>query len=196
VTLVNRITEKARAWLPLLPLLLLLLATYWLNQQVQPLPQNQSQQRHDVDFYVDNFSAVTLNAQGRPRFSLVAEKLWHYPDDDTTHLQMPKLSSMYADRPPTLTSAQTGMISSKGDDVYLYDEVRIIRPASEGISEQHFATDYLHVVPDRDWAETNQSVVMTNQYNTLRAVGMELDNQTRTVKLLSRVRATHEPIRQ
>ncbi len=191
----TRFFEKARAWLPLLPLLLLLMATYWLNQQVQPLAQTQSQQRHDVDYVVDNLSATTLNLQGQPRFTLTAQKLWHYPDDDSSHLQMPFITSLYADRPPTLTSAQTGMLSSKGDDVFLYDEVRVLRPASAGLAEQHFATDYLHVVPDRDWAESDQSVVMTNQYNVIRAVGMELDNKARTVKLLSRVRATHEPIR-
>ena len=190
----RRAVDTVRAWLPLLPLLLLLAATWWLNQQVQPLPQTESQQRHDVDYVVDNLSAVTLNMQGQPRFTLVAEKLWHYPDDDTTHLQMPILTSLYADRPPTLTTAQTGMLSSKGDDVFLYDEVRVFRPASDGIGEQRFATDYLHVVPDRDWAETNQSVVMTNQYNIIRAVGMELDNKARTARLLSRVRATHEPV--
>ncbi len=189
------LVEKARAWLPLLPLLLLLTATYWLNLQVQPLPTTASQLRHDVDYSVDNFSAVTLNAEGQPRFTLAAEKLWHYPDDDSTHLQMPQITSLYADRPPTLTTAQTGMISSKGDDVFLYDEVRVVRPASGDTGEQRFATDYLHVVPDRDWAETDQSVVVTSQYNILRAVGMELDNKARTVKLLSRVRATHEPIR-
>ncbi len=191
----SRLSEKARAWLPLLPLLLLLAATYWLNQQVLPLPQAQGQQRHDVDYVVNDFSAVTLNAEGRPRFTLAAEKLWHYPDDDSTHLQMPQITSLYADRPPTLTTAQTGMLSSKGEEVFLYDEVRVVRPASGDIGEQRFATDYLHVVPDRDWAETDQSVVVTNQYNILRAVGMELDNKARTVKLLSRVRATHEPIR-
>lgn len=192
----TRFIETVRAWLPLLPLLLLLLATYWLNQQVQPLPQIQSQQRHDVDYVADNFSAVTLNVKGQPRFTLTAQKLWHYPDDDTTHLQMPYLTSLYEARPPTITSALTGKLSSKGDDVFLYDEVRIVRPASAGISEQRFATDYLHVVPDRDWAETDQSVVMTNQYNVIRAIGMELDNKARTVKLLSRVRATHEPVPQ
>ena len=191
----TRFIEKARSWLPLLPLLLLLAATYWLNQQVQPLAQTQSQLRHDVDYVVDNFSAVTLNVQGQPRLMLTAQKLWHYPDDDTTHLQKPNLTSLYADRPPTVTSAQTGMLSSKGDDVFLYDEVRVLRPASPGLVEQHFATDYLHVIPDRDWAESDQAVVMTNQYNVIRAVGMELDNKTRTVKLLSNVRATHEPIR-
>ncbi len=191
-----RFAERVRAWLPLLPLLLLLAATYWLNLQVQPLPQIQSQQRHDVDYVVDNLSAMTLNAQGQTRFILNAERLWHYPDDDTTHLQMPQLTSLYANRPPTVTTAQTGMIASKGDDVFLYDEVRVIRPASEGAGEARFATDYLHVVPDRDWAETNQSVVMTDQNDVIRAVGMELDNKARTAKLLSRVRATHEPISQ
>ena len=100
----TRFIEKARSWLPLLPLLLLLAATYWLNQQVQPLAQTQSQLRHDVDYVVDNFSAVTLNVQGQPRFMLTAQKLWHYPDDDTTHLQKPNLTSLYADRPPTVTS--------------------------------------------------------------------------------------------
>ncbi len=194
MTSATHLVEKARAWLPLLPLLLLLAATYWLNQQVQPLSQVQSQQRHDIDYVINNFSATTLNLQGQPRFTLVAERLWHYPDDDTTHLQMPQLTSLYPDRPSTHTTAQTGKISSKGDDVFLYDEVRMVRPASDGISEQRFATDYLHVVPDRDWAETDQSVVMTDPHNTLRAVGMELDNKARIVKMLSRVRATHEPI--
>lgn len=191
----SRFIEKARAWIPLLPLLLLLLATYWLSQQVQPLPQTESQLRHDVDFVIDNISAISLNEQGQQRFTLAAEKMWHYPDDDTTHLQMPRLASLYADRPPVLTSAQTGMISSKGDEVFLYDEVRVVRPASGDIGEQRFDTSYLHVIPDRDWAESDQSVVMTSQYSTIRAVGMELDNQTRTARLLSRVRAHHEPVR-
>jgi len=190
----TRFAERARAWLPLLPLLLLLAATYWLNLQVQPLPQLQGQQRHDVDYVVEILSAITLNAQGQPRFTLGAERLWHYPDDDTTHLQMPRLTSLYPDRLPTITTSQTGMISSKGDDVFLYDEVRIVRPAGEGTGEVRFATDYLHAVPDRDWAETNQSVVMTSQNDVIRAVGMELDNKARTVRLLSRVRATHEPV--
>jgi lipopolysaccharide export system protein LptC len=190
----TRFIDRVRSWLPLLPLLLLLAATYWLNQQVQPLPQVQSQQRHDVDYVVDNFNAVTLNVQGQQKYTLAAEQLWHYPDDDTTHLQMPKITSLYADRPPTFTSSLTGKISSKGEDVYLYNEVRVTRPAIGNFSEQRFATDYLHVIPDRDWAETDQPVVMTNKFNTLRAVGMELDNKARTVKLLSKVRAIHEPV--
>ena len=192
--LATHIFERARSWLPLLPLLLMLAATYWLNLQVQPLPQAESQKRHDVDYYLDNFTATTLNLEGQPRFVLTAERLWHYPDDDTTHLQMPHLTSLYPDRPPINTTALTGMLSSKGEDVYLYDEVRVVRPATGELLEQDFATDYLHVIPDRDWAETDQAVVMSNKFNVIHAVGMQLDNKAGTARLLSRVRATHEPI--
>jgi lipopolysaccharide export system protein LptC len=191
----SRFIEKIRPWLPLMPLLLLVAATYWLNLQVQPLPQNPSQQRHDIDFEVDNFSALTLSAQGLPRFTLSADKLWHYPDDDSTHLQMPIVTSLYPDRPPTITSAQTGMVSSKGNDVYLYNDVNVLRPASGDVGEARFTTSYLHVIPDRDWAETDQPVVAFSQHDIIHAVGMELDNQTRTARLLSHVKATHEPIR-
>jgi lipopolysaccharide export system protein LptC len=190
----SRVFEKARSWLPLLPLLLMLAATYWLNLQVQPLPQAESQQRHDVDYYVDNFTATSLNILGQPRFILKAEKLWHYPDDDTTHLQMPHLTSLSPGRPPTLTTSLTGMLTSKGDDVYLYDEVHIVRPATADSLEQDFTTDYLHAIPDRDFAETDRAVVMSDKYNVIHAVGMQLDNKAGTVKLLSHVRATHEPI--
>ena len=189
-----RLAEKARAWMPLLPLLLLLLGTYWLSQQVQPLPQTESLLRHDVDYVIDKFSAVTLDLQGQPRHTLSAEKLWHFPDDDSIHLQMPQLSSQHPKHPPSVTSARTGMLSSKGDEVFLFDEVRVQRFSASG-SEQLFSTGYLHVVPDLDWAETDQAVVMTDAHNSIRAIGMEIDSKTHKVALLSHVRAIHDPLK-
>ncbi len=190
-----RIGTKLRAWAPLLPLLLLLLASYWLSLQVQPLVSTAGEQRHDVDFVIDKLTATTLNEQGQPRLILSADKMWHYPDDDTTHLQMPHLTSFFADRPPSRISAQSGTIGSKSEDLYLYDEVQVVRPAGLHTPEQRFQTDYLHVAPDRGWADTDHPVLLLSGKSTISAVGMELDNQARSVKLLSRVRATHEPAR-
>lgn len=187
--------DKGRAWLPLLPLLLLLAATWWLNRQVSPLPPSQVEKRHDVDYVIEKYSAIALNALGQPRHIMSAEKLWHYPDDDTTHLQKPHIVSQSGNSPAVSTSAQTGTISSKGDEVFLYDEVQVVRAAGNGMSEQRFDTDYLHVIPDRDWADSDKPVTMTNQFSTIEATGMELDNRAGTVRLLSHVRAKHDPIR-
>jgi len=141
--------ERLRSWLPLLPLLLLLAATYWLNLQVQsPDAAGRKSLRHDPDYIVDNFTATTLDEKGKIRFVMSAKKMWHYPDDDTTHLEDPKLESLTAERPPMRMSALEGEISSKGDEVFLRNDVVIVRPAYADKSELTLKTNYLHVIPN------------------------------------------------
>lgn len=186
--------HRLREWSPLLPLLLLLAATYWLNLQVQPLqPKPDSSKRHDPDFIISKFSATTLNEQGVPRFLMSAQKMVHYPDDDSTHLDEPQLSSFNTGLPPVYTSARQGEVSSKGDEIFLRDEVKLVRAASAAQSEMTFTTTYLHVIPDRDLADTDRPITMMDAYNTVNAVGMQFDNKARVVKLLSQVRSRHEP---
>lgn len=189
----NNRLQRLREWVPLLPLLPLLLATYWLYEQVQPLPvKPDSSKRHDPDIVIGNFSATTLNEHGTPRFMLSALQLTHYPDDDSTHLELPRLSSLYPDRPGVYTSATRGEISSKGDEIFLREEVKIVRAADATHSERTFTTEYLHIVPERDLAETNHAVTITDAHNTLHAVGMRFDNKARVVQLLAQVRSEHE----
>jgi lipopolysaccharide export system protein LptC len=176
-----------------LPLLLLLLAAYWLNLQVQPLPSKpDNSKRHDPDLIVSNFSATTLNERGAPRFLMSAQKLEHYPDDDSTHLDEPRLSSLYADRPPVYTSAKRGEISSKGNDIFLRDDVKIVRVPNAMQTELTFTTTYLHVLPDLDLAETDRPITIMDAHTILHAVGMRFDNKASVVHLLAQVRSQHE----
>lgn len=186
--------QRLREWSPLLPLLLLLAATYWLNQQVQPLPpKSDSNKRHDPDFIVSKFVATTLNQQGVKRFIMSAAEMMHYPDDDSTHLREPQLTSFYADRPPVNIFARRGKVSSKGDEVFLHDEVKLVRAPGAAQSRMTLITAYLHVVPDRDWADTDRPITLTDAHNTINAVGMQFDNKARTIKLLAQVRSRYEP---
>ncbi len=186
--------QRLREWSPLLPLLLLLAATYWLNQQVQPLPPKpDSSKRHDPDFIISDFSATTLNGQGMPRFLMSAQKMVHYPDDDSTHLDEPRLSSFNAGKPPVHAYARQGEVSSKGDEIFLRDEVRLVRAASATQSEMIFTTAYLHVVPEQDLADTDRPITLVDARNSLQAVGMRFDNRTRVVKLLAQVKSQHDP---
>ena len=186
--------QRLREWLPLLPLLLLLAATYWLNQQVQPLPPKpDNSKRHDQDFVISKFSATTLNEQGVPRFLISAQKMVHYPDDDSTHLDEPQLTSFNAGRPPVYIFARQGEVSSKGDEVFLRDDVKLVRAASATQSEMTLTTTYLHIIPDLDLADTNSAVTMADAHNTVHAVGMQFDNKTRIMKLLAQVESQHDP---
>lgn len=188
--------DRLRSWLPLLPPLLLLAGTYWLNLQVQPLPPNSdNSKRHDVDYAVDNLSSVTLDENGQARYMMVTEKMWHFPDDDTTYLQTPRFVNMHTDSPPMVTWSKTGKVSSHGDEVFLYDEVRIMRLADNEKNEMLFRTDYLHIIPNKDLADTDHPVTLATAHDTINAVGMLFDNKARNVTFLSDVHATHEPVK-
>lgn len=189
------IASRARHWLPLLPLLGLLGATYWLNQQVQPEPARpDSNKRHDPDAIMENFSAVKMNEQGAPHFIMNAKKMLHYPDDDSTTLEVPRITVLSADRPAIHTIAKRGIVSSKGNELFLYDDVEVLREASAKQSELTLQTEYLHVIPDLDWAETDRAVTVVDARNTIHAIGMVMDNKARTLKLLSQVKSVHAPI--
>ena len=193
----SRLIDRLRAWLTGLPQLLLLLmlaAAYWLNQQVQPLPFTpDSSKRHDPDFIVSEVVATTLNEQGKPRFVMAAKKMLHYPDNNSTYLEAPVLTSFDSGHPPMHTYANNGMVSGKGEEIFLRDDVKVVRTASATQSEMTFTTTYLHVIPDRGLADTDQPVTMIDGRNIVHAVGMKFDNKARIVKLLAQVKGEYVP---
>ena len=189
--------DRLRSWLPLLlPLLLLLGATYWLNLQVQsPATDAGKNIRHDPDYIIDNFTATTLDEKGKIRFVMSAKKMVHFPDDDTTHLEAPQLASYTADHPPLRMTALSGEVSHKGDEIFLRNDVIIVRPAFANQSELNFKTNYLHVLPGKDMATTNQPVSLVDARTNLNALGMELNYKTHIVKFLSQVKTVYEPVK-
>jgi lipopolysaccharide export system protein LptC len=189
----QHITSKLRSWLPILPLLGLMFASYWLSLQVLPLPAINKEIRHDVDFSIEYLASTELDKQGIPRSMLFAEKMWHYSDDDTTHLQLPNLVSMKVGQPPVNITAKLATLSGNSEDIFMHEDVIITRTDPKTSNEMRFETDYLHVAPNRDVADTDHPVLMYDKRNVVSAVGMQFDNHARTVRLLSQVRANHEP---
>jgi len=56
-------------------------------------------------------------------------------------------------------------------------------------------TELLRVTPKTGRAETDRAVTIEEPRGIIRGVGMDLDNQARTVKLRSQVRGTMNPDR-
>ncbi len=184
--------SRSRHWLPLLPLLLLLAFVYWLDRQVQQqTAATVNKERHDPDGIMDNFHSVKMNEQGVPRFLLSAKQMRHYPDHDSTELDMPRFTLLTAGRPPLHMEGKIGTISSKGDEVVFEREVKVLREAVDSQSAMTLDTEYLRVLPNQDRADTDRAVKMVDANNTVRAIGLEMDNKARTLKLLSQVRSVH-----
>lgn len=186
------VVSRWRYWLPLLPLLALLASVYWLDQQVQQeVSMALNIQRHDPDGIMDNFHATKMDQQGVPRFLLSAKQLRHYPDHDSTELDSPRLTMLSKVNPPVHMNGIRGNVSSRGDEVIFRDDVSVLREAVGDQSAMTLRTEYLRVLPNQDWADTDRAVTIVDANNTVHAIGLEMDNKTRILKLLSQVRSEH-----
>jgi lipopolysaccharide export system protein LptC len=186
----NRLTTLV----PLLLAGLLAAFTFWLDRFAQgPVRDLIGPSRHDPDYIVEKLSGVRMSETGAASYTLSAAKLVHYPDDDSTLLTAPRFVSYASPKAAMTVTASEGVVSAKGDHVYFQDDVRVTRAAHEGASELVMRTSFLHVVPDHHIARTDRAVTLTDDANTVTAVGLEMNSETRVIKLLSNVRGSYDP---
>jgi len=193
--------DRLISWSPVLLLAGLAALTYWLDAQVQPPPQHRDgSSRHDPDLFLVDFRAVNFDADGKPVESLTAVRGDHFPDDDSVALTKPRFRMMQTGKPTFSIDADRGRVSGDRENVYFTGNVQAHREAEEASTRDRepsgpitLETEYLHVVPKTERADTDRRVTIREPRGIIEAVGLELDNKSKTAKLRSRVSGTFEP---
>jgi lipopolysaccharide export system protein LptC len=182
---------RASNLFPLLLLLALAVMSFWLERAVQaPEYDKSGRTRHDPDFITEKFGITKMSATGKPEYTLSAERMLHYPDDESTSIEAPRMVQRREGAPPIVVQADRGLVSRNGEEASFYGNVVVVREAAPGQSELRVQTEYLQVVPDRDLARTDKPVLITEGRSRLSGVGMEINNKTRQFALQSQVRGT------
>lgn len=184
--------DRLITWSPLILVALLATMSFWLDRKVQPPAHRpDGTTRHDPDFIVEEFSAVKMNPDGTRRYALAAKRMVHFPDDNSTQLELPRLVYFDYQRAPVTIRSETAEAVQGGDDVFFHGDVQIIRAAYASNAELGVFTSFLHVIPDKDLAKTDKPVRMVEGNSTASSVGLEFNNATREIKLLSEVKASY-----
>jgi|SRR5690349_5817511 lipopolysaccharide export system protein LptC len=179
---------------PLALMLSLALLTLWLDHQVRVEGgEHPASRRHDPDYLVMNFTTTTYNHDGRAETVLSAAELQHYPDDDSTELIEPRVVQAKSDQARFTVRADRGKISREGDEIFLYDNVVLVREAEDTRPEARMTTSFLHILRDLSLARTDREVLFEEPGRWLRGRGMEYFNETRQLFLSADVHAYFEP---
>lgn len=164
----------------------------WLMSSIEQTAQLQERPlRHDPDYFFDNLHATVYYKDGRPHYELEADKLKHYPDDDSIDVAQPNLKVFRAPQPPWLLYADEGQVFDAGNLIYLNGKVDITQPGTAQ-TEINLLTRDLHIYADRDYAETNAAVRITQGNNLTTATGMRADMLKGRLELLSETRGKYE----
>lgn len=93
------------------------------DPKVRPIPGDT---RHDPDYYVENFTATGVDETGENRYVLEAERMVHFPDDDTALLDKPHIIQYKDNEPPRHSYSDSGWVAPGGNEVLLTGNVRVI----------------------------------------------------------------------
>jgi lipopolysaccharide export system protein LptC len=172
--------------------LLVLTAPLWLGQSLRTPSSQEGGPRRLPDYVAENFSAVEMGEDGTTRHMLLAKKLVHYADDDTTDLEQPYFIETTPGKPAVQIKSDRAKISGNNENIYLTGNVMLFRNAGKGREETALTTSSLHLIPNDDIAKTDKPVVITEKNAVIKAIGMEMNNRTNVTQLWSQVKVLHK----
>ena len=193
--------DRLVAWSPVLMLGALAALTYWLDAQVQaPVDRRDGSSRHDPDVFLENFRAITFDANGQPREKLAARRAEHFPDDDSALVIAPELALTETGRPGVTVHADRARLSGDRENGYFEGAVKVHRDAEAPAPGNDnpagpvtLTTEYLHVIPKQYKVQSDRAVTIEEPRGIIRSQGFTLDNKSKTVSLHSRVSGTLQP---
>jgi len=184
---------RAQSFSALFPLAILTLLaglTFWLQRAVElgDLRKN-GNIRHDPDYYAEKFSVQRFGPDGKLLSTMSAQKMLHYPDDDTTDATEPRVVHFGGDRVVRI-SAKQALVAPDAREIGLVGDVHVRREGLGKDPATELVTTTLTILPDDETARTIAPVTITQGQSIMRGTGLEADNKTAIYKLLSRVTGT------
>lgn len=183
---------SATRLLPLAFVVLLALLSFWLERAAQMEEVHPAERRHDPDYVIDGLVIHAHDRDGRTVNALSASKMVHYSDDDSIDLEQPRVVERKPGGPAMSLRADRGAIRQSNDEIFLYDNVQLVREAAVDVPEARIESSFLHIVRSKSLVRSDREVTIREQGRMLAGHGMEYNNDTKELHLLSSVRGHFE----
>ncbi|NML18647.1 LPS export ABC transporter periplasmic protein LptC [Azohydromonas sp. G-1-1-14] len=190
-----RLREWVLAYLPLLLMALLALATWWLvkNTPIVSAPGSERPLRHEPDYTMQGFTLQRFTPTGALRVQIEGTQMRHYPDTDTFEIDEVRVRSLGEDGSVIRARAQRALSDGKGTHVQLLGGAQVVRETRDGQPPVEFRSEFLQVFLDTERVQTDQPVQMLQAGNDMRAAGLDYDHRSRVAQLKGPVKARLDP---
>ncbi len=184
--------QRAFYLVALVGVLIAVLVTLTRNPEPEPgLQDGTIIETREPDMYGQGISFHQLHEDGSLHYRLNAETIRQYEQDELTRMDIPHLHLRSKEQPPWDIYSQSGFIRKRpGSDgvpediVFLREKVRMVQEhPTNGTVTLRSETFYLY--PDRQFAETDQDVIIDTEVGRTTAAGMVADLETGVMKLSS-----------
>lgn len=144
-------------------------------------------------YSLDSYELVVLDKLGQEAVSATGPLLVRDADSGETDLLEPRFR-MPSESGDWHARSELGRLSAAADELRLTRDVRIDGPPSGPNANLRFRSEELTVLPEAQWATSQEAVVIEQGPSIIRGQGLEIEFDTRRYRT-SQSRITHEPSR-
>ena len=175
-------------------LILLVMATWFLADYFEEKESKKvAIADHTPDYFSSGYYKKEMDVSGKIKNELTADKMIHYGDDGTTHLENPVMTLYNPSLPPWVIKSEQGVLAADGDNLLLSGKVFISRDGTKNRRPFKINTSELKVKLSVSYAETKQWAEIIDTPNRTEGVGMQATfKRPVKVKFLSRVKGRYE----
>ena len=132
--------DRLSIYMPLLMMGLLALGTYWLarNNPGFSAPETAKEVRHEIDYFMKNFSVRTFDEAGRLKSEIFGDEGRHFPDTDILEIDQARVRSLRADGSITVATGNRAYTNGDASEVQLTGNARVVRDAWRDASGKEF----------------------------------------------------------
>lgn len=189
-----RLRDGLSAYLPLLLMVLIALATWWLvkNTPVPEPPMAPRAARSEPDYTMRGFALERFEADGRLKVRIEGEQMRHFSDSGRVEIDEARIRIFAVDGRETLATARRALGNGDGSEIQLYGGAEVTSRDAAG-APLFIRGDFLHAFLVTERVRSDRPVFVRFGGTELNAGGIEYDNASRKLDFKGPVRAVLAP---
>jgi lipopolysaccharide export system protein LptC len=189
-----RLRDLLSAYLPLLLMALLALATWWLVKH-SPHASGAPEARppsSEPDYTMTEFAVERFDAQGRLELRVEGAQMRHFPDTDHIEVDRARIRAIAPDGRVTLAQAQRAVGNGDGSELQLLGGAEVQSTDAAG-APLLMRGEFLHAFLVTERVKSHLPVLVAVGASTLSAAGLDFDHGAGRLVLQGPVRAQLAP---
>ena len=190
-----RLRDGLSTYLPLLLMVLLALATWWLvkNAPQASAPTTGRPVTHEADYTMQGALLQRFDRDGRLRVQVQGARLRHFPDTDKVEVEAVRIRSYGTDGSIMVATANKAVTNGDASEIELVGAAQVQREAGAAGQTLRFDSEFLRVFVDTKRVQSHLPVTFQLGDNSVRAGGFEYDDQTQIAQLKGPVKVIALP---
>jgi lipopolysaccharide export system protein LptC len=196
----SRWWDQLSIYLPVVLMLLLALASYWLlkaTPEPEP-PRAKREVTNEPDYFMQRFSVKVFEPGGALKTELYGAEARHHPDTGTLVVDAARIRSFGPQRQLSTATARKITGNDEGTEFMLEGEAAVLRQASRGakgelLPRMEFHGEQLRVVTNPEQVSSERPVVLIRGADQIYAGTLDYRGDARVVEMTGQVKAVFAP---